>query len=108
MVENQEPTQTQIRRANKSVGGSLILSSVRCTLQYIVLPFALPLLGFGGTVSSVLTLVLSAAAVALLLYNVVELWSTSWRWSYLGLASVLLLIMTVFLIDDVRRLLANV
>lgn len=108
MADSLEPTQDQINRANRSVGGSLILSSIRCTLQYIVLPFVLPLLGFGGIFSSVLTLVLSAAAVTLILYNVVELWPTSWRWRYLGLATVLLLIMAVFLVDDVRRLLASV
>ncbi|MBX3015577.1 MAG: hypothetical protein KF832_28910 [Caldilineaceae bacterium] len=105
MTETKKPTTAQLNQATKSLGGSLLLSAVRCTLQYIVFPFFLPLLGLTGAISSIISLVLSLLAVGIILYNIVELWSTSWRWRYLGLGSVMLLMLIVFLADDLRLLL---
>jgi len=104
MNETKVPTTSQQNRATRSLGGSLLLSAVRCTLQYIVLPVVLPLLGLTGALSSVISLTLSLAAVGLILYNVIELWSTSWRWRYLGLGTVMLCVLGVFLVDDLQAL----
>lgn len=104
MPETNQPTTAQLDRATKSLGGSLLLSAVRCTLQYIILPFLMPLLGLTGTVSTIISLILSIAAVGIILYNIIELWSTSWRWRYLGLGLVMLFILGVFLVDDLQAL----
>jgi len=79
--------------------------AVRCTLQYIVLPFALPLFGVSGSLSIVISLALSLFALGLMAYNVIQLWPTSWRWRYLGLSAVMMLIIGLFVALDIRALL---
>lgn len=113
MLEQQstqeQPTEAsadQIDRATKSLGGSLVFSAIRCTLQYVLFPFVLPLLGLTGTISTIITLVLSLFAVGLIVYNIIELWPTSWRWRYLGMGAVMLLILAVFLVEDINALIA--
>ena len=82
----------------------MVFSALRCTLQYIVLPFVLPWLGMTGTVSLVISLVLEGLAVGIIVYNIIVLWPTNWRWRYLGLGTVMLFILGVFLYTDLQTL----
>lgn len=100
-----EPTSTDLDRATKTLGSALVLSAIRCTLQYVVLPFVLPIFGLTGTFSTVISLAVAALAVVIILYNMIVLWPTSWRWRYMGMGAVMLLILAVFLVDDLQALL---
>ena len=88
MTELTPPTQQEIRRTDRYTGGYLVFVCIRCTIQYILLPFVLPLLGLG-----------------LIGYNVVKLWDTSWRYRYLALSVVMIGILLVFIYNDLRTLL---
>ena len=104
MANITEPSPAQLDRATKTLSGAIVLSAIRCTLQYILLPFVLPFLGFTGVVSTIIGFALSLLAVAIILYNMIALWPTSWRWRYMGLGALMLMILGVFLYQDVMQL----
>jgi hypothetical protein len=39
------PTNPDVKRGDRIVGGSIVFVAIRCTLQYVVLPFILPFFG---------------------------------------------------------------
>ncbi|NUM46258.1 MAG: hypothetical protein HUU38_16265 [Anaerolineales bacterium] len=96
--------ETRLKRGDRIMGGSLIFVAIRCTLQYVVLPFILPFLGLGGTFSVVISLVLEGVALGMMAYNVWQLWDTSWRWRYLTMSAVMATLVGIFIVVDVRIL----
>jgi hypothetical protein len=102
----QTPSDTKLKRSDRILGGSLAWVALRCTLQYIVLPFVLPFMGVSGTLSIILSAILSVFALGMMAFNVWQLWDTSWRWRYLGLSAIMGSIVTLFLYLDVRALLS--
>ena len=95
---------TRLKRSDRILGGSFVFVAIRCTLQYVVLPFVLPLVGLGGTFSVVISLALEVFALGLMAYNVWQLWPTSWRWRYLALSAVAATLVGIFIYTDVRAL----
>jgi hypothetical protein len=99
------PPDPQQRRAELAIGGSMAFVAVRCTLQYIVLPFILPLFGISSLFSAAISVTLEVIALTVIGYNVYRLWNTSWRWGYLGFSLLVVFIIAVFLYGDLRLLL---
>jgi hypothetical protein len=98
------PSTDDIKRSDRITGGYLLFVCVRCTLQYIVLPFVLPLLGLNTSFSVVLSMIIDLIALAAITYNIKRLWPTSWRWRYIALCAVMVPILIVFLVGDIRYL----
>jgi hypothetical protein len=103
-TELSPPTDTQIRQTDQIMGGSMAFVALRCTLQYIVLPFVLPLFGLSGAISAVLSMIIDVFALGMIGYNIRRLWFTSWRWRYLALSMVMILVIGLFLYNDLRFL----
>lgn len=93
-------------RAQRALTGALLLSALRCTIQYVLLPFVLPWIGVAATIPPWLTLALGALALGFLARNVRALWRTrhAQRWSYLMVASLVAASLLVFMLVDVRAL----
>ena len=93
--------------AQRAINFALLLSALRCTAQYIVLPFVLPWIGVAATIPPWVTLVLGALALASLARNVRVLWRTrhARRWSYLLVALSVAAALLLFTVVDVRALL---
>lgn len=85
--------------------GSLAFVALRCTVRYIALPFLLPLVGLSGGLSAVIALVIDAVAAMTIVLNVRRLWSTSWRWRYVGLGVVMMGIIAILAWGDLQTLL---
>jgi hypothetical protein len=98
------PTKDAVKRSDRITGGYLLFVSVRCTLQYVVLPFVLPFLGLSNLVSVAISMILDVIALGAITYNIKNLWGTSWRWRYIGLCAIMIPILVVFLVGDVRFL----
>jgi hypothetical protein len=79
---------------------------VRCTIQYILLPFVLPFFGLGGNVGTGISIVIDLLALGMILFNLRRLWNTSWRYRYLALSVVMIALLAVFLYGDIRSLLS--
>jgi hypothetical protein len=97
--------EADIQRGQKALRLPLIWVAVRCTLQYVILPFVLPFFGLGGRFSIWASALLEVAALVMVTYNIRRLWGTSWRWRYLMLSSVTATAIVLFLYQDVRELL---
>jgi hypothetical protein len=86
---------------------ALLFSALRCTLQYVLLPFVLPWIGIAASVPPWLTLVLAGVALASLTRNGLILWRRRHARlrSYLAVASVVGTALVIFMVMDVRALL---
>lgn len=104
MSELTPPTPQEIRRTDRYTGGYLLFVCVRCTIQYILLPFVLPLLGLGGSIATSISIAIDFLALGLICFNVYRLWDTSWRYRYLALSVIMVGIIFVFLYNDLRSL----
>lgn len=104
-TENSSLPSADVKRGDRLFTGSVIFVSARCTLQYILLPFVLPLIGIGASWSAGISAVIDIVALATIAYNVRRLWHTSWRWRYIGLAAVMVGIIAFMLYQDARLLL---
>lgn len=93
--------------AQRALNYALLLSALRCTMQYVMLPFVLPWIGVAATIPPWVTLALGALALGSLARNVRYLWRVrhARRWSYLVLASIMAAALLVFVTVDVRALL---
>ena len=92
--------------AQRALTFGILLSALRCTVQYVVLPFVLPWIGVTTTIPSWLTLSLGMLALAALARNVRYLWRMrhARRWSYLFLAVVVAGALLLFTAVDLRAL----
>lgn len=83
---------------------STAFSGVRCILQYVLLPFVLPVVGMTANVSDVLFFVISGVAVVSMFVSLRRFWKISYkyRWHYLVAASVAGTILVAHMIYDVR------
>lgn len=98
--ERAAPNRAEVKRSDRMMGGYILFVAVRCTLQYILLPFALPLIGLSGSISVALAAAIDLLALGMIAYNIRRLWNTSWRWRYVALSVIMVSILVVFLYND--------
>ncbi len=105
MAEN--PTiDTTTRNAENAFGMALLFSGIRCVLMYVFFPFVLPLIGLTGAFSSVVDLVINLVAMGAILYSARTFWQVDYKykWHYLPVAGVALLILGAFIVQDLIEL----
>lgn len=95
----------EIEHGQRVLSSSVMVVAIRCTLQYVALPFVLPLIGVSSRVSIWLSGALELFALGFMAYNVRRLWNTSWRWRYIGLSALTASVLLFFLYEDVVALL---
>lgn len=85
---------------------AILLSALRCTVQYVVLPLLLPWIGVVAEVPVWVTLILTTVALISLIRSVRLLWRVrhAQRWSYLALAAVVMAALALFFFVDLRSL----
>ncbi|MCU0495623.1 MAG: hypothetical protein MUD01_28895 [Chloroflexaceae bacterium] len=81
-------------RASRAFSLSLLISALRCTLQYVILPVVLPLIGVMSDLSLPLVIVLDVVALLLLVRSLRYYWRTRHprRFDMLPLSGLILLI----------------
>jgi ABC-type iron transport system FetAB permease component len=96
-------------RAQRALTFGLMLSALRCTVQYVVLPFVLPWVGVATSISLWVTLVLGGIAIASLTRNVRYLWRLrhARRWSYLAFAGIVATSLVLFMAIDLHHILGS-
>lgn len=94
------------RNAERAFSLSLLFSGVRCILQYVVLPFILPLVGIAGEFSIYISLVINVAAIAAILYSLRTFWRIGYKYrlQYLPVALTALVLLTAFIVLDIATL----
>ena len=101
-VDNAEP------RALMPMKGSLVISAIRCTITYAIIPALAPIIGGIGILATPLSLLLSAVAAVMAIVSLRRVWQADWsgRWGYTAFAVVVLVLLAVVMAYDVGRLLA--
>ena len=97
-----DPGQT----AEKAFGTSLLVSTVRCLLTYVLLPILKPVVDLSGGVGPVVGLVIGAVSAAAIVYSMRRFWRAShrWRWGYTAIGGGILVLLTVQAVGDVAAL----
>lgn len=106
LVRPKAMTDQQTQVAENAFSFSMLFSGVRCILQYVVLPFVLPLVGVAVNVAVPLLLVLNVIAMISVVFSLRRFWRVryDYRWVYLLVATVTLIVLTIFLVMDLRAL----
>jgi hypothetical protein len=93
--------------ARKLAETSLLVSTVRCLLTYIVLPFVLPIIHVGAGVTPVIGLVLGTVAIVANVASVRRFWAADhrYRWHYTALATLIVAMLAWLVVHDVLDLL---
>jgi NADH:ubiquinone oxidoreductase subunit 4 (subunit M) len=89
-------------RAERTLALGLILSGIRCTLQYAILPFVLPLLGLSEAVAVEITLVINVIAVVSIVLSIRKFWRIRYkhRVAYTVVGVTALVILAAFTAQD--------
>jgi hypothetical protein len=96
------------RRAEGAFSFALVFSGVRCILMYVVMPFILPIIGIAGTGAAYLDLGITVVAMGAILYSLRRFWSVDYKykWQYLPVAVIALVILGTFMLLDIQALIA--
>ncbi len=85
---------------------SILVSTVRCLLTYIVLPFVVPAIGLAAGVGPAISLIISAVAIFFLVSSMRRFWRVHHRrrWQYTTLALIVGALLIVGSVFDVASL----
>ena len=101
------PTGASSGQTAESVfGASIILSTVRCLLTYIVLPVLKPVVDLSGGVGPVLGLVIGTVSAVAIVASMRRFWAANhrWRWGYTVVGGGILVLLSVQAVGDVATL----
>ena len=98
-----DPGQT----AEKVFGTSILISTVRCLLTYVLLPLLKPAIDLTGGVGPVVGLVIGAVSAVAIVYSMRRFWAAShrWRWAYTVIGGGILVLLAVQAVGDGAALL---
>jgi hypothetical protein len=93
-------------RPERAFSVSILISAVRCTLTYVVLPFALPLLGLAPGVGPVLGITIGVVAIAANVFSIRRFWRAQhpWRVPITVLHVAVIGLLLVLIVLDLRAL----
>lgn len=85
---------------------SLLFTTCRCTLMYIVLPFVLPLVGIARGVGPVIGIAIGILAMISIVYSIRRFWKAdhSKRWHYTIFGTVIIGLLIYLTIKDFATL----
>lgn len=104
VLEPESDEQDQL--AQNAFSFSLVFSGVRCILQYVALPFILPLVGIAAATALPLLMVINVLAIVSIVFSVRRFWTIrySHRWVYLPVAVGALTILIAYTVYDLLEL----
>jgi hypothetical protein len=94
------------RAAQRAFSTSVLVSAVRCTLTYLVLPFLAPLLGLAAGVGPAIGIPVGVVAIVCNVLTIRRFWAADhrWRWAYTALALTVIALLLVLMARDVAAL----
>lgn len=82
---------------------SVLISAIRCTLTYVVFPFAAPVLGIASGVGSTIGIVASVIGITANLYSIRRFHGSGhrWRWPITAINVGIIVLLSVLLVLDI-------
>ena len=92
--------------AERGFRRSMLISTVRCTLTYLVFPFALPALGVVAGVGVAVGLVIGVLAIICDVFAIRRFFAVDhrWRWQFSAVALTVACLLAVLLVQDVSSI----
>src|SRR5262245_9896722 len=83
------------RKAERVVSTSILISALRCTLSYVILPFVAPIIGIAGDLGPALGITISVVAIVANVFSIRRFWRADHKWKvqYTVLATCIILAM---------------
>jgi hypothetical protein len=93
--------------AHRVFSFSILLSATRCLLTYVLLPFVVPLLSWASGVGPWIGIPLSMVAVTFDVISIRRFWLLDhrWRWGYTLIASGVIVLVLILMVQDLATLL---
>lgn len=79
-VEQPVPPVVSAVQPERAFSISIVVSAIRCTLTYVILPFVTPLIGLAPGVGPVLGITIGTIAIAANVYSLRRFWRVGHRW----------------------------
>lgn len=100
------PDATPGDTAQSVFGASVLLSAIRCSLTYVVLPVLKPVVDLSGGVGPVLGLLLGAVSAVAIVFSMRRFVAARhrWRWGYIAVGSGILVLLAVQAVGDIGAL----
>ena len=91
----------------RSLRFSILISAIRCTLTYVILPFAAPFLSFAPGVGPAAGIPIALVALWANVASIRRHWGTDhrWKWPVSALNTGIIVLLVVLLILDIGQLL---
>jgi hypothetical protein len=92
--------------AQRAFSTSVLVSAIRCTLTYVVLPFLAPALGLAAGVGPAIGIPVGIVAIGSNILTIRRFWAADhrWRWAYTALALAVISLLLVLMVEDVVAL----
>jgi hypothetical protein len=105
-IDDHAPRHTD-EELRRGFSQSMLVSAVRCTLTYLVLPFVAPLLGFAAGVGPVIGIVIGVVAITFNVRTIRRFWMADhrWRWAYTAVGGTVMAMLVVLIALDLVELL---
>ncbi len=93
--------------ARRSTTAAIVVSGIRCTITYLLIPVLAPLIGLSTWFSAPLTIALSVVAIVMGISGVRRFWIADHRarWAYTGFIGVVVVLLVIGIAADVASLL---
>lgn len=99
----ERPSGVSPRQAVNAFRKSMIISTIRCTLTYLVFPFALPALGLVTDTGVVISIVIGVLAMVCDIFSIRRFFAADhkWRWHFSTVALIVICMLGILLVKDV-------
>jgi hypothetical protein len=93
-------------KAEQAFRRSMAISAVRCTLTYLVFPFALPAFGLVANTGVLIGLIIGTLAIVCDVFAIRRFFTVDhkWRWHFSAIALTVVSLLAILLIQDVIQL----
>ena len=92
--------------AQRAFSTSVLVSAIRCTLTYLVLPFLAPALGLAAGVGPAIGIPVGVVAIACNVMTIRRFWAADHRrrWAYTALSLTVITLLVVLMVRDIAAL----
>ena len=97
----------QVDQATRVFSRSILISAIRCTLSYVVLPWILPAVGIAAGVGPWIGVVISPVAIGFNIASIRRFWLADhkWKWPITVLNLSVIVLLVILFVDDLTELL---
>lgn len=95
-----------VERAERTFSISLVVSAIRCTLTYVLIPWVFPLLGVASGVGPVVGIVIGTAAIVANVVSIRRFHRADhrWKWPMTAINGGIIVLLVILVVVDITRL----